>query len=215
MDNGIGKEHPYQQIRNGEAAARLALDEVLKLSDEDTKECAYNPNYVFGAWYLEFLRNRRKAMKEGHTFTRETGEVLIMGFFHPSPEEAERRERERKEEYEMRRRVLEDRVAVKRKETGCYSEDGLYERIFYKPSRTVLFRFVDGSSIMITPQGIQEITQMCLSATQTMAKKWRGSNDEEIQKIVDEARAYWAKDEIKDEDEKVVEGEMTAENARA
>jgi hypothetical protein len=120
MNNKIGREHPHQQIKDGETAARMALEEVLKLPDKDTGECVYNPNYVFGAWYLEFLLDMRKAAREGGLFTREAGEAQIMNFFHPSPKEAKRRERE--EDYDRARRELDERVAAKRKETGCYAQ---------------------------------------------------------------------------------------------
>jgi len=33
MNKNYGREHPYQQIDDGETAARLALDEVMKIND--------------------------------------------------------------------------------------------------------------------------------------------------------------------------------------
>jgi hypothetical protein len=85
MSNGIGKEHPYQRIIDGKSAARLALDEVMKINDTASPdvESEYDINYIFGSWYMAFLNIRRDAMLQGRVFTREDGEAEIEEFFSP------------------------------------------------------------------------------------------------------------------------------------
>jgi hypothetical protein len=172
-NNGIGKEHPYQQIKDGETAARLALDEVLKLSDKEvTEPCAHNPNYVFGSWFMGFHNDRHEAMKAGRTFTREEGEAHIFEFFHPSPEEIARREAQEAEG----RRKFEEQVTVKREETGCWRDDGLYkiEQFSEEFSIILVAFFVDESSVVLRADGTVRfaICPKLYAPMPSMAEKW-------------------------------------------
>jgi hypothetical protein len=72
------------------------------------------------------------------------------------------------------RREFNRRVMARRVETECYEEDGLYEWIFHRPSGTLTFRFVDGSSATSNPSiGTWTNSLMNLFATPPMmADKW-------------------------------------------
>ena len=90
-----GKEHPFQQIKDGQTAARLALDEVMKINDTAPADVwnDFSPNWIFGSWHDSFLTDRRRAMKEGRKYTREEGELKIIEHFCPTPEMLKQREK--------------------------------------------------------------------------------------------------------------------------
>jgi hypothetical protein len=182
MSNGIGKEHSYQQIQDGETAALLALGEVMKINDTAPADvrCEFDPNYRFGWWMLFFLGARRDVMRQGRVYTRDEGEAGIRDFFHPSPEEIQRRE-ERKEQ---ERRAFNRRVMERRVETGCYAEDGLYERIHHEPTGSIIFHFVDGSSVYADSRdnkywGINQFLFQ-FQAAPSMAERWLNNGGREI-----------------------------------
>jgi hypothetical protein len=172
MNNGIGPEHPYQQIKDGEAAARLALDEVMKLTNEEARERrAYNPAYVFGSWYVGFLDERRMAERKGRMFTREEGEARITKHFHPSPEEVAYREAKVMEG----RRKFEEQVTAKRKERGCYRNDGLYKIERFAQGHPFIFvaYFIDDSAVVICDKTVQfRICPNLYRPLPSMAEKW-------------------------------------------
>jgi hypothetical protein len=203
MSNGIGPEHPYQQIKDGEAAARLALDEVMKLTHERAQECcAYNPNYPFGSWYSHFLGYRRMAEMKGRTFSREAGEARITKQFHhspPSPEEIAFREAEAIED----RRRFEERITANRERTGCSRDDGLYRIKRYTEGCPIalMAHFVDESSVTIEADGEARFAiRPCLYApTPSMAEKWYHAEGRQVLQMDIEERVA-----IEDIDQEIV-----------
>ena len=89
-----GREHPFQQIKDGQTAARLALDEVMKINDTAPADvwCDFSLDWCFGSWYSSFLDDRRRAMKEGRKYTFKEGELKIIEHFCPTPEMIRQRE---------------------------------------------------------------------------------------------------------------------------
>jgi hypothetical protein len=107
--------------------------------------------------------------------------------FYPSPEEAERRKREREEEIRQEWRAFEEKVAAKRKETGCYRKDGLYELKRYAEGAPHLAAaaFVDGSFIYLCAnREIHAWETPSLCPPLSMAKKWLRAGGEQTLKAI-------------------------------